>query len=452
MVWITITLTAWLSGSIWVVIGTIICLTWLPFLKHNTERVCFYMFLIPVVPSYMVELFGSGAFGANLLFELDYPRILILVILTPIFINLLLFKRNNILIQNSLDLCVFGYLLLTALLEFRSDSLTVALRQQFLLFVDVFIPYYVISRYFHAPQNIRPIFWVISFSGVIVATIGIIELISNYVLYSGLVFYLDMIPTRKFFPQYRWDLLRIWGSMNGPLVFGFVLVLSVAATTYLYRRAAHLRIYALSGLAVLMVALFLTTSRGAWLGVLTFYLVLFYFHLEQPKYRLTLMFFGLALIVLGWLWFDRLIYSIDSTGTFQFRLNLLKSSFQIISQNPLFGTSKLLDVQGIEVARSGGIIDIVNTYLQILIKGGITSFLLFVCILSAAIVGTVRQSRLFKRNHRQEEALIGRYLIAIMISIALIIFTTSSIPVIPTYYWIFIAICSAYIGRKKIRT
>ena len=82
----------------------------------------------------------------NYLLILTHARILALFILLPAFF--ILFRQSETLSfgRTGADKVLVTYLLLTVLLGLRATSVTDTLRQTFYMFIDVFLPYFVISR------------------------------------------------------------------------------------------------------------------------------------------------------------------------------------------------------------------------------------------------------------------------------------------------------------------
>ena len=90
-----------------------------------------------------------------------------------------------------------------------------------------------------------------------------------------------------------------------------------------------------------------------------------------------------------------------------------------------------------------GIVDIVNTYLSIALDSGFAGLTLFVSVFVAVLLA-VRQKikRIIDKN--SEFHLLGRCLIAIIISILTTLATASSIGTVAITYWAIVGIAVAY--------
>jgi O-antigen ligase len=123
----------------------------------------------------------------------------------------------------------------------------------------------------------------------------------------------------------------------------------------------------------------------------------------------------------------------------------------VIKRNPWFGSVDYRNTPEMESMRQGqGIIDIVNTYIQVTLEIGLVGLGLFVGFFVLTLLGIYRAMRSI-RDRKSEERLLGRALLATMLSILLIIFTVSSIAIIPIVYWSVAALGVAYaqMARKQ---
>jgi hypothetical protein len=114
----------------------------------------------------------------------------------------------------------------------------------------------------------------------------------------------------------------------------------------------------------------------------------------------------------------------------------------------LFGTDDPNKDGALESMRQGqGIIDIVNSYLEVLIYQGIVGFCLFLIIFFVALYNLYSAVKSIKRN--QKICLLGNILIAMIVATLVMIGTVSSVNFIPIYYWSLIGLVGAYIHMCK---
>jgi O-antigen ligase len=101
-----------------------------------------------------------------------------------------------------------------------------------------------------------------------------------------------------------------------------------------------------------------------------------------------------------------------------------------------------------EMIQGQGIIDIVNTYLQISLNYGLVGLGLFAGFFLAVLSG-LHQCKKIISDKTSELYLLGRSLIATLTAVLVIIFTVSSIVTIPVIYWSLAGLGVAYISIVK---
>jgi O-antigen ligase len=135
----------------------------------------------------------------------------------------------------------------------------------------------------------------------------------------------------------------------------------------------------------------------------------------------------------------------------QYRQRLMQASFQIILQNPWFGTYdymyQLID-QDLVI---GGMVDIVNTYVGIGLGNGLTGLFSFIGVFLFAGLGIIRSMAKLP-DPECEERTIGQGLLAALVGTAVTIATVSSISFIPLLYWLVAGLGVGYCGmvRRKL--
>jgi O-antigen ligase len=127
-----------------------------------------------------------------------------------------------------------------------------------------------------------------------------------------------------------------------------------------------------------------------------------------------------------------------------YRANLMTNSMIVIQRHPWFGSSNFTATPEMEAMRQGeGIIDIVNTYLRVALEKGFVGLGLFAGFFALTLIGIYRAMRLIP-DKESEEHLLGRVLLATLVSVLVMIFTVSSITFIPIVYWSVAAMGVAY--------
>jgi len=132
-------------------------------------------------------------------------------------------------------------------------------------------------------------------------------------------------------------------------------------------------------------------------------------------------------------------------STVDYRIKLLEQAQILFQKNPLFGLANYRESTEMEVMRQGqGIIDVVNSYIDIVLSYGIVGLGLFLFIFLGLFFTVLKKVRSLPPE-QQDLINIGRSLYAISGAVLFIILTVSSINYIPIFYWLIAGLCSAYI-------
>lgn len=437
--WFAITLTAFLAHNFWIyiVVAAALLLFALP---REPNRLAMYFLLLFAVPPIADQIDGLGL--VNHFFAIDYLRLLALAILLPEFLSLRAQSDVDRFGRTLPDKLVLGYLVLNLVLQSTVDTLTNTLRQGvFYAFVDVFLPYYVASRSLKNLQRFREALMAFVVAGAVLSLIGAFEMARHWLLYNTLD---DVLGAPWGYGNYveRGDtLLRAQGSTGHPIALGYVTVVAAGFLLYLRRSVPNSAAWRL-GLALLVAGLVASLSRGPWLGALA---VLLVFVVTGPSAargfaRLGVLGAFVLPVLLASPAGQTIIDHLPFVGTIEaenvtYRQRLLEISMQTIMRNPLFGVYDYAYSPAMQELKQGqGIIDIVNSYLEVGLSSGLAGLSLFSGVFITAAVGIlVAMKNLADKN--DEPYLLGQALLATLLGIMVIIFTVSSILVIPAIYW-----------------
>ena len=449
--WFAITLIAFLSHNFWIYIiasGLLIVLI----AKREPNKIALFFVLLFAVPSIGSGITGLGAI--NYFFEINYLRLLSLVILFPAFISLLTTHNNFKFGKNFPDKFILIYLILTISLELRGTTLTDSLRQALYAFTDVFLPYYVTSRALKQFDHLKEALNGFVLASFLVAAIAIFEFGKHWLLYSSLS---NMWGIHSGIGNYlmRGNSLRALASVGQPIVLGYVLVVALGFYLFLGPLIKSKNIQRL-GLALLTLGLMVTLSRGPWVGAMA---LLATFIATGPHAIKRLVILSITVIVAIPLIsvmpeggkIINLLPFIGNTerGNIEYREKLLDNSIVVIKRNPFFGSVNYLETPEMQEMMQGeGIIDIVNTYLQVSLNYGLIGLSLFVGFFLAVLSG-IYQCRKMIPDNNGELYLLGRSLTATLVAVLVIIFTVSSIVTIPIIYWSLAGMGVAYISIVK---
>ncbi len=120
-----------------------------------------------------------------------------------------------------------------------------------------------------------------------------------------------------------------------------------------------------------------------------------------------------------------------------------------MQKNVLLGDANYRQAPELEVMRQGqGIIDIVNSYVNIILNYGIVGLCLFFLIFLSLLLSTARILKMLPPDNG-DLIRAGRSLFAVLCSILFMIATVSSIDYVPVLYWTIAAITAAYIYVAK---
>jgi len=436
--WFAITLVAFLAHNFWVYIAVTAALL-LFALPRESNRFAMFFFLLFAVPAIPGEIPGFGVIDH--FFTIHYVRLLVLVVLLPAFLSLLTKPDTEPFGRSIADKLLAGYLVLDFVLQLRADTFTNSVRHGvFYGFTDAFLPYYVASRSLRTLGAFRDALMAFVVAGFILAATGAFEFARSWLLYTSLE---DALATPWGITKYlrRGVNLRALATVGQPIALGYVLAIALGFYLYLQRSVPGRMSWGL-GLLLLIAGLIGALSRGPWLGAV---LILLLFIALGPsagprlaKLALLGVVTAMALLVspMAHTIIDHLpfIGTIDERNVVG-RQRVLEVSLQVIGQNPFFGSFHARASEEMEALRMGdGVIDIVNTYMGIALSHGFVGLGLFAGFFIAVAVGIFRAMRGIA-DRTSEQHLLGQALLAALLGILFMIFTVSSITVIPMVYW-----------------
>ena len=445
--WVTVTGAAFLSHNYWLFVILSIILIKSQDTQLPSQRFSNYLFLLPALPFLAQPIPGFA--DINLIFVLNYPRLLSLVILLPLFLS----QSNKSLafLKMPGDKLLSLFLLVNIIISTRNGEVTNILRTNFYLFLDVFLPYYVASRaltrFYDFEQVSYGIFTICS----LLALLALFESVRAWSLFSSLNYSLDITQARSAY-LYREGLLRADGPFSSGIVLGYVLMIGLGMGLTIKNHFHRNKLY-LFGSLVITIGLITTLSRGPWVG--TAFMIVTYLLLSKNKAANMnkLLLAGLAASPI--LFFttigQKLINMLPFVGniesnTISYRQLILEQSWTVIQRHPFLGSNTYLSTPEMQSLIQGqGIIDIVNSYVRVALHSGLIGLFSFVLIFLSLIYKLYKT----KKHIPSTESKIYNYanaLIAVMLGMLLIIATVSSIDVVPHFYWVMAGIMSGYIN------
>jgi O-antigen ligase len=453
--WLILVAIAFISPNFWffIAISFVFLIAYLP--KSPDEHVVYYLLLLCALPDMMATIPGFG--GIQAIFNLSYNRLLIILLLVPVFLNNRQRNPYNFkLFSVKSDIFIILFIAIQAILQFRYNTVTNALRDSSMLVVDIFIPYYIISRHVNSQEQFNRILAALLITISILALIGLFEASKFWILYSKLRS--NLVGSHGSGYDVRAGNLRATTVFMSPIVFGYVLIIGFGLLLYLRPLLKWKYLFYLNA-TIIILALLATVSRGPWLGFVV--LILAYIWTGRGKIKklsqgILILIITIPFLALTPFW-DKFIQLLPFVGTVRsdtisYREQLFEMAWIVFQRNPLFGSTTYLQTDEMESMRQGhGIIDVVNTYIQIALSSGLVGLTLFTLIFTGLIFRVYMLLKLIP-SENEDLVRLGRVLIAILVAIMFTITTVSSIDYIPIFYWTLAGLTAGYIfiARKAI--
>lgn len=444
--WFITTLAWFLAHGFWIYVGIMVVLL---FRAGRREEHVFglYLLLLMAAPQAQMPIPGFGV--VDHIFMLDHYRLLALALLLPVAMRVARLPTTARLLSSPVDGVVLVYLLFNSILAFREASFTGGARTAVMLWVDLFLPYYVASRSIRSNEGFRHALAGLAMAGLLLSMLAVFEVLRRWKLYDAATAALGLNTFGSY--KVRGPFIRPSVSAIDSIVLGYVIVVATGAFLYL-KDFFDGRLKRWIVLGLLITGIVFSLSRGPWVGAGLLALV-FVLTGEKPIKRLTQAALGASALMLilsmtprGQQLIDLLPFvGQEEQGNVEYRASLLTVSMPVIARNLLFGSSDYLSAPELQVMKQGeGIIDIVNSYVGVALSSGLVGLTAFLGMFAYALVVVRRGTRKIRRTGNGEEVVLGRALSATLLSIMFIIFTVSSIFVVPTVYVSVIGISCAF--------
>lgn len=438
--WFGITLAAFLAHSFWIYIVAVAFLLLLT-LPREPNKLAMFFFLLFAVPTFEAPITGLGVIQH--LFTIHYIRLLALVVLFAAFLYLQKQPDTERFGRTLSDKLIAGYIILQFLLMLTVSTFTNSLRiGVFYAFIDVFLPYYVASRSLKNIEGFRDALMAFVTAAMVLSIIAAFEVTRHWLLYANVDDALGTPSSHSIYLERgQSGVLRASASTGHAIPLGYAIAVALGFFLYLRKSVRNPLAWAL-GLALLLAGLAAPLSRGPWVGAAVMFLVFLATGPSPVRRLLQVGLLGIVIvpILLTTSLGDKFIALLPFVGTVDefnvnYRQRLLAIGIQVIMQNPFFGAyGFFLSPEMQELKYGNGMIDLVNTYLGIGLASGLVGLSLFLGFFIAAAIGIFNGMR--KLSDRNSELyLLGQALLSTLLGILVIIFTTSSISVIPVIYW-----------------
>ena len=445
--WLLMTLALFLAHSYWVY-ALLVAVYAVVATRRESHLLGLYFLLLFVAPPSRVEVPGLGL--VNHLFVLDQYRLLALALLLPAALALLQRSSSLKLGRSPVDWMVLGFFALTSLLHFREANLTSGLRNIVTNGIDVFLPYYVVSRSIRDMDGFKAALSGFMIGAMVLSVVALFEVLRSWKLYSAVLGALGLNPSEFGGYLRRAGFLRPTATVGNSIVLGYVVMVGLGFALFLKEFVASTRLKWL-GMGVLVLGVIASLSRGPWVGAVFMLLV---YVAMGPRAIKQLMRIGVVALGVGLLlgmfpFGQMLIEMLPFVGTVdegnvEYRANLLTQALPVIQRNLWLGSVDYLETPELQVMLQGeGIVDLVNSYILVALDVGLVGLALFAGVFVLALREVKRSMRRAHR-HSAEAEVLGRALFAVLASIMLVIYTVSSITAVPVVYWSVAGLCVAY--------
>ena len=341
----------------------------------------------------------QGFAGINQLFVFGPLMVLTAVILGP---GLFQDKRKQVARHGVTlsDVGVIGYLAVASILSFRDVSATAGIKASLSIFLATAPIYFVFSRRQWTSQNVNAL---------------AVAYVSQLLIFAVLILPEYLIQWHHYYTAlWQWDinfrnlnisrggLYRVVGPAIVPIAFGGMFMVAISFAMMLYKQVTN-KLFALGGLGALVFGIAATLSRGPWIGTL---LGLTVREALSPKGMARLVRFGgvalVLLVIASFTPYGRTIInmmpfigSTDTAETFDYRERLFQAGATVVGENPLFGSTTYLDHPRMqELVQGQGIIDIVNSYLQLALDYGLVGLGAYLLALLSALMALWRSIKI----------------------------------------------------------
>lgn len=381
--------------------------------RRDPYPVSIFLMFFFVAPPIHKTIGGFG--GLNYLLDVNFNRLLSLVVLVPALLSqgrqrLERIARpgaeNSARLYRITDTLIIVYVLYVLALYLPHEPFTAILRRLAHLSLDILVPYFAISRLCRSREAVMDGLGALVIAGLILSHIAVFEHLKGWLLYAGLP---DMWGEPTFFggTSYlmRESALRSLASTGHALVLGHFLVVCIALAGLLFRELSAKRAVLL--MAVLLIGMYCTVSRGPWISAVIVILMMGVFHRKATGFYVAVL--SLSIVCVGIVavspWRDQVINFLPFFGkvdqfNIDYRKALLDLTFVLVKQRPFFGTVMVLDYM--ESLRQGqGIIDTVNVYAEVALYYGLVGLTLYVLLFLTAIQAAL--SRHWRSRHHTDE-------------------------------------------------
>jgi hypothetical protein len=435
--WYVVTIASVITGNYWLFLLFVAAYLWLTQPSGRAEKTWLTYIIIGLMMPPLVNAIPP-AFGINKFGVMTWYRFLIIVLLLPYLFRLKARSNFKWLDHYSDKLVVLFFLLIIILNATRSPSVSDTLRLTIFRIIDV-IPYYAMSRGIKDTEDVKRLLFSCCVIIGIASLIAVFEVVKSWHVYDSISQHLisplnDNITAYK----YRSGLLR--ASVNyGSIPLGYIAALGFFMFYFFYPKGGSFKVKAwfmLIGLGMLA-----ALSRGPWVGFIGGFFVLSFLKKKVTKLLVFSLVASMVIIVspAG----DKFISLLpgvgnDAEGTISYRQELFITSIDVMQDNLLFGDPLYKNNPKMQHLMQGEkIIDVVNSYIEVGLKYGLTTL---GCFIGFLVFPALKLYQLSKSSRRTpDERNICYVLIAMAVTTIITIATVSGGGIMSFTLWVLVA-------------
>jgi hypothetical protein len=442
------------AHNMWVFLGGIAMVSLLA-VRRFTYPLAIFVFLLLLMPGYSARVPGFGL--VNWLIDLTPWRVLALTVLLPSSIYLIsqrqLPKAGSLLT----DKLVIAFVLHVSMLNYlHQDTFTGGLRQFAMGILDILLLYFVASRGLILKGAFRHVMVALVMAAIYLALVGTFELLRHWLLYSAVKGALGA-TTGMFNYLGRGGVLRASATTGQPIVLGFVMMAAFLMTTYVQKLVQHgtnrTLLWLLMGAGLLA-----AMSRGPWVGAAIGLFAIAGFSANSVVNLVKLSAMGVcaAVVLIMLPGGEKIIDYLPWIGTIDaanitYREMLWEQTQLVIGKHFWFGSIGYNNFSEFDVIRQGGgFVDIVNSYVGVVLAYGVVGLFLYVSYLFLVIFKSIITTQKHKRGY-SEQKIYGVALLGTLLAMAITILTVSSISQIGSMLTLFFAAGVAHVNLFESR-